>query len=365
MVARRRYKRQLGAIIEGVAKAGSIVSGAREAYNDISKLLPKGRQGRKAKAVLRKIGKNIGKKLAGKARAGITAASKGATRAIKIAMPTGTGGSVSKFTKMGLHPGKVPMGQNLVRWERSSGKLVPPGNGYPAVATCVYGWTNSAVANVLALGQSVIDSASQQIYLYSFTNTCTFQNMEPTNTEMVLYDVECIKDADATYNDPVLAWRDGIKNLITGGDNNSYLVTDSHPHDSVLFREWFRVKKVHRVIMGAGRSHVHTHIYNPNKNWNPLIHGDSENFFKYATSFVMATARGQVVMDNTSSTQISFASPKVCYVSETCYRGRLNDQLITKYIAIDNAVYPSTLAETINPTTGAIVTDVIANDAGI
>jgi hypothetical protein len=182
----------------------------------------------------------------------------------------------------------------------------------------------------MAVGTEVLTTGpTQRVFLERMEMVWTIRN--DTNNEVVMdiYDVTCRHDQQAANgaSEPALAWALGDGNA---GAANAYRTPGATPFSSPTFNQFYKVVKVHHVIMPAGSTHEHrVHVNVMRMFSNAFFSSDSGQpdmqLMKGLTRFAMLAWRGVPVairegggttisntrLDTTIMTKYTFSIPSV------------------------------------------------------
>lgn len=178
---------------------------------------------------------------------------------------------------------------------------VETGSGYQAVWAATVG-TQNDLAEMMDMkplympsgGTGANAAALKQIYVTDYSHKYMITNTSNTTTFLDLYEVEPRSDL-SVY--PQTAFNDGIKNLIgqqTAGNADAYGMT---PFMSKLFTSSYRMKKIFKIEMPPGGTHIHTSHYRINRKY-PFANqqGDAGNqIVKGFTKSLLLVAHGEVI----------------------------------------------------------------------
>lgn len=117
----------------------------------------------------------------------------------------------------------------------------------------------------VVLGKGAV-SALNQVYIKSYTRKYMFTNTASTNVFIDLY--ECVPRRAVTV-DAITAFGTGITQLQGTESQVSVMV---NPFQSRYFTQNWIVKKVFRIELAAGRTHIHTAKYNINALYSSEIY---------------------------------------------------------------------------------------------
>lgn len=206
-------------------------------------------------------------------------------------------------------------------------------------------------------------SAATAIYVDSIYSRSTIQSADNGNTQIdVMFVVQKLPTPSSTY-DPVQFAKEIIEDESL--NQSDLLKIDFDYATNPVFNKYFKVLKREKILLSPGQQHVLTVNHKIGK-WYFMTEA-SEGVYTSPgiSSFVVVRMRGPIVADSTSSTQISWGQGKIFVINETTYKGRVGIDTRRLLKFDNNLTDPTTSAQLINPLTGAVTTDVAANEAGI
>lgn len=147
-------------------------------------------------------------------------------------------------------------------------------------------------------------SKLREIYVTDYSQKYMITNTSNTTTFVDLYEVEPRGD---TKNAPQFAFQEGIINLIGNqvyGASNAYGMT---PFMSKLFTTTYKVKRVFKIEMPPGGTHIHYSNYRINRRY-PFANAEGDignQFVQGFTKNMMLIAHSEVVNSNEVSPKLT------------------------------------------------------------
>lgn len=180
--------------------------------------------------------------------------------------------------------------------------------------------------------------STRTLYLESVTLKYMLANTAASNVFVDIYNIEPRKDISDT---PVNTWSLGLDDMATG---QSAAILGTTPYMSMRFTKAYIIKKVTRIELAAGRTHLHTCKYNIGKAYSAVddsLYG-TDVFRKGYTHGLLFAAYSEPI-NNADVTPIVTTAPVSInvFASET-QRFRYGD-LETKDIFIANDVQANVL----------------------
>jgi len=164
------------------------------------------------------------------------------------------------------------------------------------------------IASPLGLFQPTIatsftgDKTSNVLY-YKASGDVTLNNIYLSNCYVIIYDVVARKDiGSSALATPTLTWAQGNTDE-SAGSAQTFL--GSTPWQSEVFNQYYEVKQVTNVVLGAGATHVHKVRLKPNRLINASYAQYSNQAFRGVTYFTMIEFHGSPANDTTTQTQVS------------------------------------------------------------
>lgn len=198
-------------------------------------------------------------------------------------------------------------------WLNNLASIMQPALGYQGVF--MLGQWNS-IADTYAVQQLIptqptnTSVAPSRFCMKSMTADVSLTNTSTLTAFVDLYDIVCTRDVPFSQNSalsvgtPQNAWRNGLVDQQTepnpgsGSGHDVYLIPGTHPTDSQLFKDFYRIKQRKSIIMAPGAMHLH-HVssktgrmfdVNQIQTYVPTM-----SALAGYTTFTMAVVRGQVV----------------------------------------------------------------------
>ncbi|AJP36462.1 putative capsid protein [Avon-Heathcote Estuary associated circular virus 25] len=173
------------------------------------------------------------------------------------------------------------------------------------------------------IGASANGDDTTRMVVKGVTGSVNISNMSNANVLITLYDVVARTDSNTSsaWANPLNAWGNGLEDSEEGGSvaagRNNIGAT---PFQSVMFCRKYRVMKVTKIYMEAGRSHIHYIKRNMNSVLNNSIMETNETNLANKTHYCFAVARGFPVNDATTDTNIALGSGALDFVFTETYQ---------------------------------------------
>lgn len=173
------------------------------------------------------------------------------------------------------------------------------------------------------IGASATGQSTTRMVVKCMKMRLTFTNQSNANAMVTLYDIEYRHDTYANMDavSPVSAWGSGIQREEEGGDSPGYANVGATPFQSSDFCRYYRVRKVTKVYLDPGKSHVHSYTKMAYKMLNNGLNDDSVNMYgiRGFTHEVVMVCQGMPVNDGTTDTLIAYGSGAVDVVVDKTY----------------------------------------------
>jgi len=185
-------------------------------------------------------------------------------------------------------------------------------------------WTDTfmSASSIGTLFSSVslsdVGVGNSRIVVKSHMARICFTNQSNANVVMTIYDIDQRRDVASTTDDatPESAWTTGLAQQALGTGSDAFTINNTGvtPFQSQDFCYSYRVRRVTKVYMELGKSHVHS-VYNMcPKTLNTRMldtSGVQTIGFKNITTSVMVVFTGMPVNDETTVTNIAMGSGAV------------------------------------------------------
>jgi len=141
------------------------------------------------------------------------------------------------------------------------------------------------------------------VLMHKATGDVTLNNIYLSNCYVIIYDIMARKDVSASsLSLPDQAWSQGNTDESAG---SAYTYLGSTPWQSEVFNQYYEVKQVTNVVLGAGQTHVHKVRLQPNRLINSSYAQYTPYGFRGTTYFCMVEFHGSPANDVTTQTQVS------------------------------------------------------------
>lgn len=251
----------------------------------------------------------------------------------------GTGGQYSSFTGpsgKSYLPDHVENALAPICLVTNSAAQLKSGVGIQQVAT-----VGSLFAPILGTTYTA-DTISRVIYDKA-TLDVTMNNIYLSNCYVIIYDIMCRKDVGSSaINNPLSAW---IQGDVDESATSAYTKLGSTPWQSDVFNQFYSVKQVTNVVLGAGATHVHKVRMSP-KRLIPGSYGTYSPYgFKDLTYFCIVEIHGSPANDTVTQTQVSIGSGGLNYVSDKEEHIKQLENSTPKIVVTNNLIGAFTTAE--------------------
>lgn len=145
------------------------------------------------------------------------------------------------------------------------------------------------------------------------TASLTLNNIYLSNAYIRIYDIVARKDigASSPVGNPVAAWEQGDTDESV---SNQYTYLGAEPWSAEVFNQYYSVKQITKVVLGAGQTHVHSIRMEPNKVISSAYATYTPAAFKDITYFCMVEIHGSPANDTVTQSQVTVGYGGVNYV---------------------------------------------------
>jgi hypothetical protein len=169
-------------------------------------------------------------------------------------------------------------------------------------------WTALELCNPNQVTGLTADKISN-VVMHKATGDITLNNILLSNCYIIIYDIFARKDVSAAaLSLPDQAWAQGN---VDESSTNAYTFLGSTPWQSEAFNQYYEVKQVTNVVLGAGQTHVHKVRLNPRRLVNSAYAQYTPYGFRDLTYFCMIEFHGSPANDTTTQTQVSIGAGAV------------------------------------------------------
>lgn len=217
-------------------------------------------------------------------------------------------------------------------WNRQGVYVFAPHfiGGIPTTSNQITSVANDACLKYLNTANSASSSAMLQTnardykcFIEGASQTILFTNQAPTSVNFEIYDL--VAKVTSDYKDPAAVWEAGADNIeIAGGTFPKIQYPYAKPTISKAFNCAWKIKKVTKVELAAGRSHEHLHMSKINK----IV--DTEYAYQFGmlkdvTTVTMIVLRGGLGdnQNNRGPGTVGYTVSKLICAYKTAYKMRI------------------------------------------